>query len=281
VDKISLTWREKEVVEGGAIEKLRHEIVRESLKHTGFESCLEILFWADVPGVGSGLGSSSATTVALLHALYLLRGWSDEEIEREWLASEAFGIARGLGKIQGSQDEVASSIGGLNLIHFKGGELLKGGLREIAISDHGRRQLNEHFALFGPEDADGGRDAEDVLKSCNDGRPSAKFRADCYVLSLDFEESVTNRDWHRCGQLVADHHKLKCSNFAKYLPEAEDFEREYPMKLCGAGGTGHLLVAVTPETRGRITWEVEEFWGTHLDFKFVPYGTQLIYSEDM
>ena len=52
------------------IDKLKHPIVRNVLKLLGIKGGIEIASMADIPSKGSGLGSSSSYTVALLHALY-------------------------------------------------------------------------------------------------------------------------------------------------------------------------------------------------------------------
>jgi D-glycero-alpha-D-manno-heptose-7-phosphate kinase len=59
--KIYLTWREKEVVDDP--KDLHHEIVRESINEVGWGGGVELLLFSDIPGVGSGLGSSAATCV--------------------------------------------------------------------------------------------------------------------------------------------------------------------------------------------------------------------------
>ena len=46
------------------------DLVREAMRITGVKKGVEITTLADIPSEGSGLGSSSSVTVALLHALY-------------------------------------------------------------------------------------------------------------------------------------------------------------------------------------------------------------------
>ena len=52
------------------INKLKHPIVRNVLDMLNITGGIEIASMADIPSKGSGLGSSSSYTVALLHALY-------------------------------------------------------------------------------------------------------------------------------------------------------------------------------------------------------------------
>ena len=65
---IYVNYTRKEIVE--SVEEVRHELVKEAMKMTGVKEGIEITFTADIPGVGSGLGSRSSVTVGILNALY-------------------------------------------------------------------------------------------------------------------------------------------------------------------------------------------------------------------
>ena len=67
-DDIYVNYSKKEIV--SRVEDLEHELVREAMQMTGVTSGVEITTLADIPSAGSGLGSSSAVTVGLLHALF-------------------------------------------------------------------------------------------------------------------------------------------------------------------------------------------------------------------
>ena len=67
-DSIRVSYSETEIVKRP--EELRHELVREALKLTGINKRVEIVSISDIPGKGTGLGSSSAYTVGLLNALH-------------------------------------------------------------------------------------------------------------------------------------------------------------------------------------------------------------------
>jgi D-glycero-alpha-D-manno-heptose-7-phosphate kinase len=71
-DLIRVGYTKQEVVE--SVDELEHELVREAMRITGIERGIEIVTMADVPGHGSGLGSSSTVSVGLLHALWLYQG---------------------------------------------------------------------------------------------------------------------------------------------------------------------------------------------------------------
>ena len=52
------------------VDQIKHPVVRNVLEFLGIDGGIEIASMADIPSKGSGLGSSSSYTVALLHALY-------------------------------------------------------------------------------------------------------------------------------------------------------------------------------------------------------------------
>src|SRR6204780_5246688 len=83
-DDIYVNYSKKEVV--SRVEDLEHELVREAMWMTGVTNGVEITTLADIPSSGSGLGSSSAVTVGLLHALFAYRG---RQITAEELAERA------------------------------------------------------------------------------------------------------------------------------------------------------------------------------------------------
>ena len=67
-----------------SIQQIKHPIVRNTLELLDIQGGVEITSISDIPSQGSGLGSSSSYTVALLHALYAYKG---ENISKEELGS--------------------------------------------------------------------------------------------------------------------------------------------------------------------------------------------------
>jgi D-glycero-alpha-D-manno-heptose-7-phosphate kinase len=95
-------------------EKLQHPIAREVLKRYGVTD-VDLAVMADVPA-GTGLGSSSAFTVAFLSLVRHLRGIPSTPSD---LAREACEIEIDvLREPIGYQDQWASALGGLNILKF-------------------------------------------------------------------------------------------------------------------------------------------------------------------
>lgn len=96
--------------------ELDHKLFRAVLTKLGVESGVEIASIADIPSRGSGLGSSSAFTVGLLHAVHAYNGVyrSKAELGREACEVEIDICGEPIGK----QDQYASALGGMNIIRF-------------------------------------------------------------------------------------------------------------------------------------------------------------------
>lgn len=92
-----------------SISGVAHPLVRECLRITGWTGGVEIVSSADIPATGSGLGSSSAFTVGLLHALLVAQGRAVDRARLAELACEVE-IDR-LGEPIGKQDQYAAATG--------------------------------------------------------------------------------------------------------------------------------------------------------------------------
>ncbi len=113
-DKIRLKY--SKVEEASKPFQLKHQRAGEILNYLGIEGSIEISSLADIPSKGTGLGSSSSFTVALLHALHT---YKEEYASPEQLAQEACMIEiEKLGEPIGKQDQYAAAYGGLNIIRF-------------------------------------------------------------------------------------------------------------------------------------------------------------------
>ncbi|MBT7523239.1 MAG: kinase [Gammaproteobacteria bacterium] len=105
-----ILWRLAEEVD--SVELIQHPIVRETLKKYGYtEKGLDISYIGDLPG-GSGMGSSSAFTAALICALYADMGLPINPYE---LSNFSYDIEKNkLNETVGIQDQIATSFGGFN-----------------------------------------------------------------------------------------------------------------------------------------------------------------------
>ncbi|MDE2902495.1 MAG: GHMP kinase [Chloroflexota bacterium] len=113
-DDIYINYSIKEIVQ--SVAAIRHDLVREAMRTTGVDRGIEITTLADVPSTGTGLGSSAAVTVGLLHALHT---YSGQLVDARVLAEQACHIELEiLDRPIGKQDQYISAFGGLRAIDF-------------------------------------------------------------------------------------------------------------------------------------------------------------------
>ena len=102
-----------------SVGEIAHPSVRAAFSFLGVEQGIEIHHDGDLPA-RSGMGSSSAFTVGLLHAVHALHGRMPSRHE---LATQAIHVEQQmLDETVGSQDQVFAAFGGVNRIQFGGGD---------------------------------------------------------------------------------------------------------------------------------------------------------------
>src|SRR5262249_14224510 len=112
--KYHLKYARTELVD--RLDQVEHPLLREALRMMKIEPGVELVSIADIPS-GTGLGSSSSFSVALLNALYAHQRIfaPKEQPAREACMPE---IER-LGEPIGKQDQYAAAFGGVNFIEFE------------------------------------------------------------------------------------------------------------------------------------------------------------------
>lgn len=124
------------------IDKIKHNIIRECLKHLKIKKGLEISSFSDVPH-GTGLGSSGAFTVCLLKGLYLLK---KIKISNKNLALKAFYIERKILKQPvGLQDQFTATYGGILKQVYKKKKIL---IKNIKINKNIKKNFNKKLILI-------------------------------------------------------------------------------------------------------------------------------------
>ena len=135
------------------------------MRRTGVTDSLEVHTIADIPGEGTGLGSSSSLTVGLLNALYAHRGILKDPAE---LAEEACQIEiEDLHGTLGKQDQYIAAFGGLRHFEFRPDDTVR--TTPIPLAAKEREAFSLHLSLFYTGLT---RRAEGILKG-QDARTSA------------------------------------------------------------------------------------------------------------
>lgn len=232
---------------------VRHDLVREALRLTGVVRGIELSTMADIPSRGSGLGSSAAVTVGLLHALWQHRG---ELPSREQLAAGATEIERvRLGRPIGVQDQYASAYGGLRFMTFDAG-----GVRvEPAVPEGSAvaRRLGERLMLFFTGTT---RRSATVLTeqraNIEDRRPLLRELA---ALAVEGRRALLSGEPDALGELLHAGWERKRRLASGVTNEAIDglygaARRAGAVggKIAGAGGGGFLLLYCPPERQAAV-----------------------------
>ena len=124
-------------------EQVEHPIVREVLLAHNVGPSVEIVSMADIPS-GTGLGSSGAFTVGLLHAV---NAFHRDHVTAGGLAEEACAIEIDrLGRPVGKQDQYVAAFGGLKCFDFRPDGHVK--VSPLAVSTDTFYDLEEHLLMF-------------------------------------------------------------------------------------------------------------------------------------
>ena len=127
----------------GTLLDIEHPVVREGFMKFGGGLPLELQHLGELPAK-SGIGTSSAFTVGMIHALKALQGISTNPRE---LAEEAIVFERdNLAETVGSQDQITSSFGGINLLKFGVGS--QWSLEPINLSPSYRKDFEGRLVLL-------------------------------------------------------------------------------------------------------------------------------------
>lgn len=256
-------------------ERIEHPAVREVLSYLDVTEGLSIVHDGDLPG-RSGMGSSSAFAVGLLHAMRALRG---EESLREpvRLAQDAIYVERRLhGDNVGSQDQVACAFGGLNRIDF-----LKDGSFLVGRVDTDYEWFERHLMLVftGLQ-----RDAASVAAG-QQRTENEKLRLELQQLVDAGIDALVLRDIEAFAKLVTRSWELKRS-LAECVstPEVDEVLRvgleagALGGKLLGAGGGGFVLLIVPPEKRSSVL-AVLPSECVHVPVRLEFGGSRIVYRE--
>ena len=249
-DDIYVNYSKKEIV--SRVEDLEHELVREAMQMTGVANGVEITTLADIPSAGgSGLGSSSAVTVGLLHALLAYQG---RQVSAEELADRACTIEiERCGKPIGKQDQYIAALGGIRDIHFGPGDGVVA--EELGLDAADRRALQQQIMLFYTGVT---RSANTILAEQNANIEATRPQLDLLRDLAGFAvERLRSGDMDAIGPALRESWEAKrklasgVSNdqIDRAVTRALDAGAS-GAKLTGAGGGGFLLV-ICPMERQR------------------------------
>ncbi|SES49855.1 D-glycero-alpha-D-manno-heptose-7-phosphate kinase [Pedococcus cremeus] len=272
-DEIYVNYSAKEIV--SRVEDLEHELVREALHMTGIRGGLEITTLADIPSAGSGLGSSSAVTVGLLHALFAYRG---RQVTAEELAERACTIEIDrCRKPIGKQDQYAAAFGGICDLHFGPGDRVV--VDQLDLTPTVRRQVQDELLLFFTGTT---RQANSILgeqKANIADRLAQLFQlrdlagdaaAGLREGDVDALGVAVNKSWAAKRDLASG---VTNSQIDEAV-EAAIGAGATGAKVTGAGGGGFLLVVCPLENQRAVRQRLAHM--RELPIKIEPFGSRVI-----
>jgi D-glycero-alpha-D-manno-heptose-7-phosphate kinase len=272
---IRISYRKVEVVKEA--KEIEHNVFRECLNLCGFERDIELHNFADLPAF-TGLGSSSAFTVSLLHALHTFKG---EFLRPQELAYEAIHVERHVLKDNvGCQDQVLAAFGGFNLVEFRTERDIV--VNRVPLSPQRLAEFQDHLFLVFTGIT---RKASDVvahqLKRVDQNLPALRnMRKMVYE---GFDLLVDNRPLREFGELLHRAWEAKrsldggISNSEIDLIYRQGIEAgAWGGKLLGAGGGGFMLFFAPPDAKVRLQKAFAD--RQHLEVKLNAPGSQIIFS---
>jgi D-glycero-alpha-D-manno-heptose-7-phosphate kinase len=276
--KHRIVWSHIETV--SSIAEILHPAVREGLRYMDFDDSvgLEIHYQGDLPA-RAGMGSSSSFAVGLLKALKALRG---QIVGKGELARMAIHLEQDLLKDNvGSQDQIAASYGGFNLIRFEPGGKFQ--VEPVPVPAARLRAFQDRLMLFYTGASRLGSDiAGQVVRSIPERK--AEMRRMLSLVGESLAILTGDGDLDGFGRLLDETWQLKRGLSRAVSTPALDHIYQVALdhgalggKLLGAGGTGFMVFYVPPERREEVTAALPQC--LPVAFKFEQEGSVLLHYE--
>ncbi len=275
-DQIRLKYSKTETVKN--YDEIEHKYFRQCLKTFGIMG-VEITSMADIPS-GTGLGSSSAFTVALLHLLYTFKG---EYVSKYKLAKDACVVE--IDKLRapiGKQDQFAAAFGGLNFYEFKRNGFVN--IEPIIMAPQSYKMLENNIMMFY---LGGVHSAAEILKEQNNNvRKSDKVKAQKQMCDLTrmLKEELQKNNVDAMGELLHENWMLKKTLANGITNPLIDETYENAMnagalggKLLGAGGAGFMIFYVKPNKQDAVRRALSKF--REMNFEMDNSGASIVHVD--
>jgi D-glycero-alpha-D-manno-heptose-7-phosphate kinase len=278
-NKFLLKYSQSEIVDHPR--EIQHPLIRESLLVTNTTTPLEITSFADIPASGSGLGSSSAFCVGLLHALHV---FNNMHLSAQKLAELACHIE--IERLQepiGKQDQHASALGGINYMRFNPDGTVF--VQKINLPLRVRKELESNLLLFYTGNT---RSTKSILTEQKHNTINDAHKRTALVqmrnLADDLREALQQHDLTRFGHILHQGWLLKRQLAGGITNEQIDSCYDKAMqagalggKLLGAGGGGFLLFYVPQDKHKAVRDALKDL--RELEFSFDLQGTRLAHID--
>ena len=255
---VRVSYRRVELV--SAVADIEHAVYRACLQLCGIERDIELHNVADLPAF-TGLGSSSAFTVSLLHALHAFKGEFVKPLE---LAYEAIHVERTLLRENvGCQDQVLAAVGGFNAIEFRAEDDIL--VNRVPIHPKRREEFEAHlFLVFTTMRRRASEVVAAQLKKVPMNRPTLRRMRS--MVDEGWRILTTGSEWSEFGTLLdrawQEKRSLDEGISDRHIDAMYATGREagaWGGKLLGAGGGGFLLFFAPPERHEALRRAFSEY----------------------
>jgi D-glycero-alpha-D-manno-heptose-7-phosphate kinase len=268
--------------EADTVAEVQHPLVREAMFLLEVKGGIEITSIADIPSKGSGLGSSSAFTVGVLHALH---AYSGRYAAAEQLAKEACAIEiERCGEPIGKQDQYAAAFGGFNFIEFNGDDSVS--VEPILCKRETLLKLQENIVVFYTGIS---RSASAILKNQQQAVASSEAKQKALQrmvqLARNLKGELQKNNVAAFGEIIHEGWELKRSITGEI--SSTEIDEWYSAarkagasggKLLGAGSGGFLMFYAPPDKHDAIANALKGL--RRIPMRFEPQGSRIIFVHD-
>ena len=273
--RVKACYDELEIVDYAS--QLKHTRIKEVLRCFDIDKNVEISSFCHIPTKGTGLGSSSTFTVALIKALAERTSVKYNSYD---LAEAAYAIERiKCGEKLGKQDQYAAAFGGFNLIEFDESDTH---VQPVPVGEGIKGDLQDNLMFF----------YTNIKRTANDILQSQAARTHLFNVNKSITKMVELA--HSSKKLLMQN---KLDDFGKCLDIAWDYKKtldpdisNYQIddwyetaikagalggKLLGAGGGGFLMFYVPKNKQDAVRNALPL---TEYKFKFSNTGAETLYA---
>lgn len=270
------TFRYSNLEQTNSLSLIKHPAFRNFIKYFKIKN-IDLTFISDLPSF-SGLGSSSALSVSLIH--YYLSNYKNRKISKNLIAEKSIYFEREILKEKvGYQDQVAITFGGINKITFNNNSF---NCKKIHLPQNTINKLNSNFFLL-----DSGIKRfsnvvqKDLVKSFEKSKKN-NFHLKDMTEYVDLgKRKLLSGSVDDFGKMFDEYWYLKkksnpssVSNNINYIYDLAKDHGAYGGKLLGAGSGGFFLFYV-PNKNKKNFLELSKKFKIH-KYELNNKGTEII-----
>lgn len=275
-DQIVLKYSKTEIIKDYS--EIDHKYFKQCLKDFGIKG-VEISSMADIPS-GTGLGSSSSFTVALLHLLHTYKG---EFVSKYKLAKDACEVEIDkLGEPIGKQDQYAAAFGGLKFYEFLPGGFVN--VEPVIMAPESYKKLEDNILMFY---LGGEHSASAILEEQSQNVKTvdkANVQQQMCDLTRTLKEELQKNNVDAIGEMLHENWMLKKSLASgistPYIDEIYEkaiYAGALGGKLLGAGGAGFMIFYVKPEKQNSVRNMLSHL--REMDFEMDNSGATIVHVD--